>query len=216
LWQQITGEGVVGTHAGRQLEQIPSSIVGWGDFAAAFPGGEALSPDTGFGRTYGYNPYEFYSSRSGPYSFFQGEVDDRYPALERVVSVTAGEENRAYPFSVISDERVVNNAVGGIPVAVFWGAPDTADALDAGRIADAAAVGTGVAFLRTVDGQALTFAAAGDDRFVDAETGTTWTLLGLAIEGPLAGTRLEFAIHTNEFWFAWAAFHPDAAVYDGS
>ena len=57
-----------------------------------------------------------------------------------------------------------------------------------------------------VDGQTLTFESAGNDTFVDAETGSTWTVLGLAIDGPLEGTQLGTVVHRNEFWFAWQAF----------
>ena len=64
-----------------------------------------------------------------------------------------------------------------------------------------------------MDGQALTFTANGDDTFTDAETGTTWSLLGVGLDGSLAGTTLTKAIHQNEFWFAWAAFNSEAPVY---
>ncbi len=59
----------------------------------------------------------------------------------------------------------------------------------------------------------LTFESAGEDRFVDDETSTTWTLLGQATDGPLAGEQLEIVPHRNEFWFAWAGFFPDGEVY---
>ena len=79
LWQQITGEGIVGEEAGSQLTIIPAAIVRWADFLAQNPDGQALSEDQGFGIRYGTNPYEFYSSRSRPFGFFQGEIDDRLP-----------------------------------------------------------------------------------------------------------------------------------------
>jgi hypothetical protein len=77
-------------------------------------------------------------------------------------------------------------------------------------------VGTGLAYLRTVDAQVLTFEPQGDDTFLDRETGTTWDLFGKAVSGPLAGKQLTLAVHTNELWFAWAAFNPEAEVYAGS
>jgi hypothetical protein len=123
------------------------------------------------------------------------------------------EATKAYPFSTISPVGAVNDELNGTPLAVWWGAPDTADALDDRRVADGQAIGTGIAFVREVDGQILTFTANGDDKFTDAETGTTWNLLGRATDGPLAGTELEKALHQNEFWFAWAAFNVGAPVY---
>ena len=214
LWQQITGEAIVGTLAGTQLEVIPTPIVSWADFRESFPEGTVLSRDTGFSRSYGTNPYDYYDSSSSPF-LFRGELDDRYPAMERVVGVAAGGENKAYPFTVLQRERAVDDTVGGEPVAVFWGAADTASALDAGSIPEGRAVGTGVAYLRTVDGQTLTFEPAGDDMFRDIETGSAWDLLGAAISGLMKGKKLAAAVHTNHLWFAWAAFNPGSPVYDG-
>ena len=215
LWQQINGEGIVGAHAGAQLELLSSSVVRWGDFADAFPDGQVLSQQTGFSRNYGQNPYEGYSSSTRPF-LFEGDVDERYPALERVVGVTVTGDDKAFPFSVIAEAKVVNDVVGGRPIVVLWGAEDTADALDSSDITEGQSVGTGVAFFRTLDGQVLTFDSVGPDRFTDAETGSTWDLLGRAIDGPLSGSQLDGAVHRNDFWFAWSAFNPQAPVFTGS
>ena len=213
LWQQITGEAMVGDYAGTFLTHIPTAIVSFGEFAAAYPEGRSLSPDTGFGVPYGFNPYEGYSSRTAPYPFFTGEIDPSYPALERVVGVTIGAAATAYPFPLLAEAGAVNDTVGRVPIAVFWGG-DTADALDTRVVADGRAIGTGIAYLRQVDGRPLTFVKEGE-LFRDRETSSTWTLLGEAVSGPLAGTRLEIAVHRNDFWFAWGAFFPDGKVYEG-
>jgi hypothetical protein len=39
-------------------------------------------------------------------------------------------------------------------------------------------------------------------------------LLGLAIAGELAGTKLEPVVHANHFWFAWAVFKPATQIRD--
>ncbi len=215
LWQQITGEAIVGEHAGQSLTPVGSAIVRWADFRDNQPNGQALSSDQGFGRVYGSNPYEFYSSRPRPYNFFSGEIDDRFPALERVVGVNANGVDKAYPFSLINKVQVVNDNLAGQELVVFWGASDTADALDSGVIANGIAVGTGIVYSPVVNGQTLTFEASGDAEFVDNETGTTWTILGKATKGALAGEELELLPHRNEFWFAWQAFFPDAEVWAG-
>jgi hypothetical protein len=215
LWQQLTGEGLIGQYAGSQLAFLPSAITSFDDFKRKYPEGQVLGPDQGFGRQYGYNPYVGYSSRSTPFGFFdQSNLDDRFPALERVVNVTIDGVAKAYPFSVIKPALAVNDTVGGIDIVVLWGG-DTADALDAGQIGLAEGIGTGIAFARTVDGQALTLSAGADGVFVDAETGSQWDLNGTALTGPLAGSQLEPVVHGNEFWFAWAAFNPGAEVYGG-
>ena len=211
LWQQVTGEGIVGVHAGRSLTVLPSRITSFGAYSEAYPRGLALGPDQGIGPVYGANPYVGYSSRPEPYSLFDGALDDRLPALERVVGVDEGGEVKGYPFSLLEQEYVANDVVGGVPVVVMWGDPATADALDEASIPDSRGVGTGVAYRSTVGGTVLTFESHPDgDLFVDRETGSVWTLFGKAIGGPLEGTQLEVALHRNEFFFAFAAFFPDA------
>lgn len=210
LWQQITGEAVVGDFAGTQLELIPTSIVAYADVLENFPDAISLSRNTGFGIEYGANPYSAYSSSTSPF-LFDGDPDPRHPALSRVVGVTADGNEKAFPFSVLREQRAINDELAGTPFVVVWGG-DTADALDATVIADGEAIGSGIAYDRRVGDQVLTFSPGGDDLFTDDQTGSTWTLLGVAIDGPLEGERLSTMTHRNEFWFAWAAFFPDAPV----
>ncbi|MEM7284833.1 MAG: DUF3179 domain-containing protein, partial [Actinomycetota bacterium] len=211
LWQQITGEGVVGTFAGTQLETISTSIAAYGDVLEDFPEALSLSQETGFPINYGANGYVGYSSSQTPF-LFDGEPDPRFPALSRVVGVSVDGVDKAYPFEVLGESPAVNDELGDTPIAVLWGG-DTADALDGPVIADSQAIGSGTAFDRRVGDQTLTFSSLGDDQFTDAETGSVWSLLGVAVDGPLAGEELDVVTHRNEFWFAWARFFPDAAVY---
>ncbi len=214
LWQQIGGEGLVGSFAGHRLDVIPSAIVSWGDFKSGYPDGTVLAPPGRSTSSYGRNPYVRYTSRSAPIpGFFDSTIlDDRYPALERTVGVTVNGHNKAYPFSVVQANEAVNDTVAGVPVVVLW-SPGTADALDSPVTAGGADIGSALAFDRRVDGEALEFAPIGEGRFTDDQTGSTWNVLGQAVEGELTGTRLEPVVHTNEFWFAWAAFHPNGEVF---
>lgn len=211
LWQQISGEGIVGTYAGTQLLPLSTAIVSFGQFAESFPDGLSLSRETGFSRSYGANPYTGYSSSQSPF-LFDGEPDPRFPALSRVVGVIGADGQRAYPFEPLAEAQVVNDTFEGRPVVVLW-ADGTADALDRPSIADSRSIGTAVAFDATVDGRALTFVANGDGTFTDDQTGSTWSVTGRALSGELAGTELATLVHKNEFWFAFAGFFPDTEVW---
>ncbi|MEE9416617.1 MAG: DUF3179 domain-containing protein [Acidimicrobiales bacterium] len=215
LWQQITGEAIVGEFAGMTLTPISTAIVSFKDFQASFPDGESLSRDTGFSIEYGANPYVGYSSQDAPIRpFFPEDPDPRFPALSRVVGVQADGIEKAYTFADLEAAGVVNDTVGSQPVVLFWG-DGTKDALDAGRLAESQAIGTGIAFDPTVNGEVLTFSSNGDGGFVDEQTGTTWTLLGEAVDGELAGVILDTVTHRNEFWFAWAGFFGEVGeVYE--
>lgn len=211
LWQQITGEAVVGELAGTQLDIISTAIVSYGDAKESFPDALSLATDTGFGINYGANPYEAYSSSNQPF-LFDDDPDPRFPALSRVVGVSVDGVDKAYPFELISEKGAVNDLLGDTPIAVLWGG-ETADALDSSTVADGQAIGSGIAFDRTVGGQTLTLSTSGEDLFTDAETSSTWNLLGQAVDGPLAGEQMDTVSHRNEFWFAWASFFPDGDVY---
>lgn len=206
LWQQVTGEPVVGAYAGGPaLPYLPSAIVAFSDFAASHPQGCVLGPEQEFGISYGVNPYTRYSSSARPF-LFDGELDDRLPALSRVVGVSVNNQYRAYSFKDLAALRVINDTLDEVPIAVMWGSAHTADALDDSIISEGRPIGTGVAFVALSSEGPLTFEHAGGDLFTDRETQSTWNLLGQATDGPLAGARLEFAPHRNEFWFAWYAF----------
>jgi hypothetical protein len=66
---------------------------------------------------------------------------------EPVILVEQNGDARAYPYEILQTGRVVNDAVGGKPIAVFW-QTGTASALDAGAIANGRDVGAGIAYSR--------------------------------------------------------------------
>ena len=212
-WQQFTGEGIVGGYAGRILEQLPAFIISFSDFRRAHPDGQVLSRDTGYNRQYGRNPYAGYDTAEGNPFLFRGDLDGRLLPVERVIAVTIEDEDVAFPLSVLQEEGAINYSVGEHRIVVFhkYG---TTSALDGGSIAESRDVGAAGVFDADLDGRSLTFVAQ-DGVIKDEQTGSSWDILGMAIEGPLAGEKLTPVLHGNHFWFAWAVFKPDTIVYQG-
>ena len=213
-WQQFTGEGIIGDYAGQQLRFLPSQVISWADFKARFPQGEVLArPERNgrFLRNYGQNPYVGYDSSSRPF-LFSGEPDPRLPATARVAGLTTKTTARAYPFSILADKGVIEDEFDGRPIVLFHKA-GAVSALDTRQINQGKDVGAVAVFERTVDDQVLSFSADGNGNFVDAQTNSTWNILGEAVDGPLAGKRLAEITHFDHFWFAWAAFFPDTELY---
>ena len=91
----------------------------------------------------------------------------------------------------------------------------TTSALDQSSIKDSRDVGATGVFDAHVDGRDLTFRADADGIF-DNETGSSWNILGQAVEGSLKGTKLAPIVHANHFWFAWGVFKPDTLIYQES
>jgi hypothetical protein len=210
-WQQFTGEAIVGELAGKRLATLPATIIAWQDFRQRFPQGTILSRVTGFQRDYGHNPYVGYDRADQSPFLFRGKPDGRLPLMERVLAVTIGTENVAYPFTTLQQRGVVADTVGGTAVVVFYQL-GTTSALDGSDIASSRDVGAAAVYRATLDGRTLSFRAEAG-LFVDNETGSRWTLLGEASAGPLLGKHLDPIDHTTPFWFAEAAFKPMTRVY---
>jgi len=209
-WQQFTGEGIVGRYAGAQLAFLPSQVLSFADVAAAFPAAQVLARPT-FPRSYGANPYTGYDSSSQPF-LFRGEIDPRLPATERVAGVALPGAIKAYPFSVVAAAGAINDEVNGTPLVILH-KPGVASALDASAISEGREVGSVAVYDRRIAGRVLTFVANGAGVYRDQETGSVWNILGEAIDGELRGEQLTRQLAFDHFWFAWAAFHPQTAVY---
>ncbi len=195
LWQQVTGEAIVGTLTGKTLALLPSQTLAFGTFCEVFPQGQVLSRHTGHERPYGENPYVGYESRN---------------RLERVVALSWEGKSKAYPFELLRRAGVLEDRLGSLRYVIFF-EPETLTALDERQIARSRAVGTVGVFSPELEGRRLSFRRR-DGRIVDKQTGSTWTVAGTATAGPLAGKRLTPVRHGVYFAFAWMAFYPGSQM----
>ena len=214
LWQQFTGEGIVGELAGEELTFLPSKLISFADFEQAYPDGVVLSRETGFSRNYGQNPYVGYDDINRSPFLYNDPLDERLKPMARVVTVSLNDVDAAYPLEILSEAGVIHDRQGEQDLVVFH-VPGTASALDQDSIAGSRDVGATGVFDPNLDGQTLTFEREGTT-FVDEQTGSMWNIVGQAIDGPLAGEHLTPIIHADHFWFSWAAFRPDTVVYTNS
>ena len=205
-WQQGTAEAIVGEMTGAKLEVLPSQVVTWRDFKAAFPEGKVLAKENS---THGYNPYYEYDS-SFPF-LFDESIDTRLPMMERVVGLRTDGKGRAYPFAELSKDRVVQETVGGRDIVIFY-EPSGLSALDAAALVRSRSVGTASVFLPEAADQKLTFEFR-DEAFFDKETGSRWNILGQAVEGRLKGETLPSLFHSQSLWFYWAAVEEGTTIY---
>ncbi len=213
LWAHFTAEGLVGVLAGERLDTYPASIVSWASWREAHPDGLVLSRETGFDRDYGRNPYPGYDDIERQPFLFRGEVDGRLAAMERVVALGRDTEPVAVRLDELADVGVIDLTVDGDAITV-WHLPGTGSALDDIDTANGRDVGATGVFRRQAEGRRLTFERDGD-LFVDVETASRWDVFGTAVDGPLAGERLEPVEHVDTFWFAWAAYRPDTRIEPG-
>ena len=218
LWNQLDGRAVIGVLTGDVLTQVPSTTMSWGTFKDSRPDGEVLDRDrTGASRAYGTNPYTGLDDPNGQPFLFNGDIDVRAKAMQRIVAIESGGDAAAWTLDAISsDEQTAATSAefNGEPLVILWQAGE-ASALDTSDIAAGRDVGTVGVFSAVVDGQELTFQAGGDS-FVDDQTSSTWNILGEATAGPLVGATLDPVVFVRTFWFSWAAFRPDTDLIEAT
>lgn len=205
-WQQFTGEAIVGDYMGTRLEVLPSKIVTWEAFSKWHPMGRVLVADEKLGKLT-YSPHRINEyERIVP--TLDKPVDNRLPAKERVLAAIVNNEAVAYPFSLLAQWGVVNDSVGGQAVVAFWQSGEhTQNAVEEDQD-----VGMAVLFYRQVEGQTLTFILSAG-KIIDKETGSTWTIFGEAIRGPLKNTQLEQVEGSAYYWFAWINTYPETRLF---
>nr|WP_319386147.1 DUF3179 domain-containing protein [uncultured Roseibium sp.] len=148
-WQQFTGEGIVGTHTGRELKMIASRVTAFEAFRKEHPAGAVLARPTFSPRSYGTNPYAGYDSRSAPYPFFQGDLPDGINPMARVVVVRDDDD----VFAVALDHVRTNGPVAiSDSIDVRW-AGEQASVLDQRETERGRAIGSVEAFKTVAGGQ---------------------------------------------------------------
>lgn len=213
LWTHFDGRAVVGTLIGAQLEFIPVSTVAWDDVRRAHPDAQVLTRDTGYNRSYGRNPYVGYDQLDKPLTgSFSGDVDARAKAMTRVVGVHVDGDSLAVPTDVLSSAGVVDAELDGARITL-WHVSGTASPLHRRSVTEGEDVGATGVFIPVHNGRQLRFHRE-DDRFIDAQTHSSWNILGEAVDGPLTGERLEAVPHVDTFWFAWSTYRPGTALVE--
>ncbi len=195
LWSHLTGEAISGPLNGQRLTIVPSIQTTWGLWLRDHKAAQILAVGDGTLS----DPYDLYYQADDAGLEGRKHQDDRLPAKERVIGVRLGGEVKAYSFSALARDRVVNDVVGGTSlVIVFDGSSES-----------------GAAYRRDTNGQALDFQPGSRSMsMMDVQTRSEWDgLTGMASSGPSAGAVLEAVPFTYGFWFGWADFYPRTSVY---
>ncbi len=125
-------------------------------------------------------------------------VDD----TEQVLVVEAGDEARAYPVQILALHEIVNDTVGGVPVAATY----------------CPLCDSGLAYDRRVGDRVLSFGTSGrlyrsDLVMYDRQTESLWPqLAGRSVAGTLTGQELAAVPAAMLSWKEWRSAHPDGWV----
>lgn len=140
----------------------------------------------------------------GP-EFLSASDENRLGPREPVLTVEIdGATARAYPLRYLTWHEIVNDSVGGVPVAVTF----------------CPLCNSGMVFDRRVNGQELTFGVSGKLRnsdmvMYDHQTESWWQqAIGEGIVGAHTGTQLEQLPAWMESWAEFLRRNPDGLVMD--
>jgi hypothetical protein len=131
------------------------------------------------------------------------ERDYLHPSLP-VVGVEIDGDARAYPIMILNHHEIVNDVVGGVPVAVTF----------------CPLCNTALVYDRRVGDMVLTFGVSGllyksNLVMYDEKTESLWVqITSEAIQGPLHGTKLTLISSTVVEWGTWREKYPQSLLLD--
>ena len=119
-----------------------------------------------------------------------------------VLAIRIGDDARAYPIAILNYHEIVNDTIGGRPIAVTY----------------CPLCGSGMAFDRAPGGKITEFGVSGllrnnDLILYDRASESLWQqITGEAFAGPQSGSRLEAVPVTLTQWSRWKTAHPQTRV----
>ena len=201
LWSQLLGQSLRGALRQQRLTIVPSMITTWAEWKRLYPGTKVLSAEQmGLYEDGLIDPYAgYYTSGAAGLAADVTHAAD-VPAKALVIGLQVGADLRAYPLALLSEEGLIEDELGGVPLLLVYDAP-----LQVVKV-----------YQRNINGRELTFAAATTlHTLQDTQTGSTWDWrTGQATTGELAGVTLTPYPATLTFWFAWAGIFPETDVYN--
>jgi hypothetical protein len=195
LWQQLTGEAIVGPRVPDELTMIPADLVSLSDWRERHPDTLVLEGGDATRSTGKMLPYE--DKLHGGAPFEGGKPDGRLDSYAVVFGLEVNDTAKAYPEKAMRG-RIVKDQVAGEEVLVV-GFADT----------------TFVQAFRAPGGPAAAPDAGGftvEGMEIHGADGRRWDAQGRALT---ADTQdLERLITRRSYWFAWSAFHPETELLD--
>jgi len=198
-WSQMKLQCVNGSLIGQEIETSKIVETTYQTWRELYPSSKLLSTNTGFSRQYGNYPYGSYKTNN-ELLFPVNNEDGRLQKKARVLGIIVGNETIVFPVNDFNPDVDVKNVSFGGTEFVVTGSSDKNFA---------------VAYQRKLsDGTILEFTPVQNQLpvvMVDGE-GNKWDIFGDAVEGPRAGESLPQARAFISYWFAWAAFYPNALI----
>ena len=116
LWLHVLGQAISGDLKGTNLDFVPALQTDWQSWVELHPETLVVNP-----RFFGWDSYASYYASADEGVLGRGlKRDDDIYSKEYVIGVRLNGQARAYPFSVLHEELVVNDDLAGVQIAVFF------------------------------------------------------------------------------------------------
>ncbi len=212
LWNQLTGEPVLGELAAQPIElaRLPVVVTTWHTWRTRHPATRVLSLDTGHVRVYASGaPYGGYFA--SPDTMFPAvRSQERLPDKARVFALHLHGQARAYATSDLAAQPVVNDQIGDTPVVVIASGSNLRGVGVDGR-RGLAQWDAGME-VRAYERGPQRFQAAADSSIVRDAQARPWQITEQALVGP-DGTTLPRVPGHLAYWFGWISFYPRGSLY---
>lgn len=215
LWNQLTGEPVLGTLVDKdiKLELLPVVLTTWADWQAQHPNTLVVDEDTGFRRD--YTPGAAYGN------YFAAEEtmfpvwlqDDVRPLKDQVYALNVDGVPKAYPLDLLTEAGVVNDQVGDTAVTLIANR-GVVEVDGNNQYVGEVTYQAGGEVRAYARGEYVFTATDNPDEVVD-EAGDIWQVTeeGLVAEDGRILSRINGHL---AYWFGWYAFYPETKLYEGN
>ncbi|GGB92759.1 DUF3179 domain-containing (seleno)protein [Dyadobacter sediminis] len=186
-WRQANGEAIAGPLKGHFLPELASTQTTLAQWVKMHPDSKIMQPDPVYQAK--YDSMSRYESGKGKSELTRTDTVS-WKEKSWVVGIKAGEKSKAFDWNRLKKERIVNDQVGAVAVALVIAADNRSF----------------FAFDRERTDNALQI--RNDTLFTDH---ASYNLLGKRISG--SGKDLKRINAYQEFWHSWRTFHPGTKQY---
>jgi hypothetical protein len=199
-WSQMLEQSVQGERREEAPQKLKTIEMTWGAWKAMYPETLILSEQTGFERDYSRYPYRSFRTNEG-LIFPVSNIDRRLPLKTRVAGIrSSSKSSKVYQIDKFTRAiQVINTDFGQQPIVV---------------IGSSASKFATIYSAKTSDGVTQVFEALTNQlpAVMQDQEGNTWDIFGVAITGPRQGEELVKTESYTAYWYAWAAFFPNAEI----
>jgi hypothetical protein len=212
LWNQLTGEPVLGELAGSgmRLDILPVVLTTWEEWRTLHPGTLVVDINTGYNRDYrpgaAYGDYFAYEDTMFPV----WQRSELLQPKDQVYALRINEIPKAYPIELLAEDKVVNDELGGEAIVLV--APGEILQIDGESLRTGEVTYEAGSAVRAYARGDHIFTLGPDGAALLDEMGENWQVTEEALIGPEGQQLARLGGHLA-YWFGWYAFFPNTAVY---